>query len=46
MGKNHGKRGKKTEYAKWESIMARLNNQLKKEAADKKKESKGGSKDA
>ena len=40
MGKNRGKHGKRTEYAKMESVMAKLDNQLKKEAASRKKESK------
>lgn len=37
MGKNKGKRGKRTEYARWESIMAKLDNELKKQAAEQKK---------
>ncbi len=37
MGKNKGKRGKRTEYAKWESIMAKLDNELRKQAAEQKK---------
>lgn len=37
MGKNKGKKGKRTEYERLESIMAKLDNQLKKEAAEQKK---------
>lgn len=37
MGKNKGKRGKRTEYAKWESVMAKLNNDLKKQIDEQKK---------
>lgn len=37
MGKNKGKRGKRTEYARWESIMAKLDNELRKQAAEQKK---------
>lgn len=37
MGKNKGKRGKRTEYAKWESIMAKLDNVLKKQVAEQKR---------
>lgn len=39
MGKNKGKHGKKTEYAKWESLMAKLDNEICKENAEKKKNS-------
>ena len=39
MGKNKGKRGKKTEYAKWESLMTKLDNEIRKENAEKKKNS-------
>lgn len=31
MGKNNGKKGKRTEYAKWTSIMRKLDNELEKE---------------
>ena len=37
MGKNKGKRGKRTEYARWESIMAKLDNEIKKQVAEQKK---------
>lgn len=37
MGKNKGKHGKKAECAKWESIMAKLDNELKKQTAEQKK---------
>lgn len=37
MGKNKGKRGKRTEYARLQSIMAKLDNELKKQAAEQKK---------
>lgn len=40
MGKNHGKHGRKTAYAKMESVMAKLDNQLKREAASRKKDNK------
>lgn len=40
MGKNNGKRGKRTEYARWESIMAKLDNELAKKKAE---EAKNGS---
>lgn len=52
MGKNKGKRGKRTPYAKWESIMAKLDNELRKQAAeqkrsaDKKPKGKKGNQDA
>ena len=39
MGKNKGKHGKKTEYAKWESLMAKLENEILKENTEKKKNS-------
>ena len=39
MGKNKGKRGKRTEYARWESIMAKLDNEIKKQVAEKKNNS-------
>lgn len=39
MGKNRGKHGKRTEYAKWESIMAKLDNELKKQIAEQKNNS-------
>jgi len=41
MGKNKGKRGKRTEYARWESIMAKLDNELKEQAAEMKKSADG-----
>lgn len=31
MGKNNGKKGKRTEYAKWTSIMRKLDNEIEKE---------------
>lgn len=31
MGKNNGKKGKRTEFAKWTSIMRKLDNELEKE---------------
>lgn len=37
MGRNNGKKGKRTRYAKWQSIMAKLDNYL----ADQKAENKG-----
>lgn len=37
MGKNHSKKKQRTEYAKWESVMAKLDNQLKTEAEARKK---------
>lgn len=40
MGKNRGKHGRRTEYARMESMMAKLDNQLKKDAASRKKEGK------
>ena len=52
MGKNKGKCGKRTEYAKWESVMAKLDNENKKQAAeqkrnaDKKPKGKKGNQDA
>ena len=39
MGKNKGKRGKRTEYARWESIMAKLDNEIKKQVVEQKKNS-------
>lgn len=38
MGKNNGKHGKKTDYAKRESYMKRLDNFLKGEEEKRKKE--------
>lgn len=38
MGKNHSKKKQRTEYTKWESVMAKLDNQLKKEAEARKRE--------
>lgn len=40
MGKNNGKHGKKTEYAKLESIMTKLDNKLKAYAASRKRDGK------
>ena len=37
MGKNKGKKGNRTEYARWKSVMAKLDNELKKQAAEQKK---------
>lgn len=37
MGKNKGKHGKRTELARWESIMAKLDNEIRKQAAEQKK---------
>ena len=37
MGKNKGRHGKRTEYARFKSIMVRLDNELKKEIAEQKK---------
>lgn len=31
MGKNNGKKGARTEYAKWTSIMRKLDNEVEKE---------------
>lgn len=39
MGKNKGKRGKRTEYARLESIMAKLDNEIKKQVAEQKNNS-------
>lgn len=39
MGKNKGKRGKRTEYARLESIMAKIDNEIKKQVAEQKKNS-------
>lgn len=39
MGKNKGKRGKRTEYARLESIMAKLDNEIKKQVAEQKSNS-------
>lgn len=40
MGKNNPKKRQRTEFAKWESIMAKLENELKKEREAHKKEYK------
>jgi len=39
MGKNNGRHGKRTAYAKYESIMAKLENELRKQIAEEKKTS-------
>lgn len=39
MGKNKGKRGKRTEYSKMASIMRKLDNEINKEYLDKKRNS-------
>lgn len=39
MGKNNGRHGKRTVYAKYESIMAKLENELRKQIAEEKKTS-------
>lgn len=31
MGKNNGKKGKRTEYAKWTSVIRKLDNEIEKE---------------
>lgn len=31
MGKNNGKKGARTEYAKWTSVMRKLDNEVEKE---------------
>ena len=40
MGKNKGKKGKKTPYARFQSIMAKLDNRLAAEKAEEVKASK------
>lgn len=40
MGKNKGKKGKKTPYARFQSIMAKLDNRLAVERAEEVKASK------
>ena len=40
MGKNNGKHRKKTEFQKWESIMAKLDYAMKKQASNLKKSKK------
>ena len=40
MGKNKGKKGKKTPYARFQSIMAKLDNSLEKEKAEEIKAQK------
>ena len=37
MGKNHGKKGARTTYAKWTSIMRKLDNELSKDKQRNKK---------
>lgn len=37
MGKNKSKKCERTEYARWESIMAKLDNQIAKERAEEAK---------
>lgn len=49
MGKNKGKHGKKTSYARFQSIMAKLNNQIEAEKAaetaeNRKKDDKNANK--
>lgn len=39
MGKNNGRHGKRTAYAKYESIMAKLENELRRQIAEEKKTS-------
>lgn len=39
MGKNKCRRGKRTEYARWESIIAKLDNEIKKQVSEQKKNS-------
>ena len=41
MGKNKSKHKEKTEYAQWKSIMAKLNNELSKQAQENKEINKG-----
>lgn len=36
MGKNNGKKGKRTPFAKWTSIMRKLDNQLEEEKRNSK----------
>lgn len=40
MGKNKSKKGERTEYARWKSIMAKLDNQIAKERAEEAKKRK------
>ncbi len=40
MGKNNGKRGKRTDIAKWESVMAKLDNYLAQKEKEYKKKTK------
>lgn len=44
MGKNHGKKKQETRYAKWQSIMSKLDNQLKLEEELRKRTKKKDSK--
>ena len=37
MGKNHGKGGKRSNVAKWESVMAKLDNELRRIKEEEKK---------
>lgn len=37
MGKNHGKKKKKTDLARWTSIMQKLDNQLTKQELERQK---------
>ena len=39
MGKNNGRHGKRTAYAKYESVMTKLENEVRKQIAEEKKTS-------